>query len=176
MFTVNTGQLWTVRAHAEPLQLCATLWTIAHQAPPSMGFSRQEYWRGLPCPPPGDPSNAGIKPRSFISPALAGEIFTTHATGKAHQMWSKCLSSADFGWMLNIILSDENYFHHFYEQRNGSIESPFTSRSGTWGSQPPQFPSKLSYTDHAPLMDHAAISLYNKKITYTEWRYKLLIL
>ena len=44
----------------------ATLWTVAHQAPYSMGFSRQEYWSGLPCPPPGDLPNPGIKPRSPI--------------------------------------------------------------------------------------------------------------
>ena len=44
-----------------------TLWTVARQAPLSMGFSRQEYWSGLPCPPPGDLPNPGIKPRS---PAL----------------------------------------------------------------------------------------------------------
>ena len=48
----------------------------SHQAPLSMGFSRQEYWSGLPCPPPGVLPYPGIKPRS---PALAGGFFTTHA-------------------------------------------------------------------------------------------------
>ena len=43
----------------------ATLWTVACQAPLSMGFSRQEYWSGLPCPPPGDLPNPGIKHRSL---------------------------------------------------------------------------------------------------------------
>ena len=43
----------------------ATLWTLARQAPLSMEFSRQEYWSGLPCPPPGDLPNPGIKPRSL---------------------------------------------------------------------------------------------------------------
>ena len=42
--------------------LCATLWTIAYQSPLSMGFSRQEYWSGLPCPPPGDLPNPGSYP------------------------------------------------------------------------------------------------------------------
>ena len=46
------------------VQLFATLWTIAHQAPLSMGFSRQEYWSGLPFPPSEDLPNPGIKPRS----------------------------------------------------------------------------------------------------------------
>ena len=45
--------------------LFVTPWTVAHQAPLSMGFSRQEYWSGLPCPPPGDLPNPGIKPRSL---------------------------------------------------------------------------------------------------------------
>ena len=46
--------------------------TVAHQGPLSMGFSQQEYWSGLPCPPPGDLSDPGIKPRSLKSPALQG--------------------------------------------------------------------------------------------------------
>ena len=60
-----------------------TLWTIAHQAPLSMGFSRQEYWSGLPCPPPGDLPNPGIEPASLTSPALAGGFFTGRATWEA---------------------------------------------------------------------------------------------
>ena len=50
------------------LQSCAPLWTAAFQAPLSMGFSRQEYWNGLPCPPPGNLPNPGIKPASPVSP------------------------------------------------------------------------------------------------------------
>ena len=57
------------------VQLFATLWTVAHQVPLSMGFSRQEYWRRLPCPPPGGLSNPGIKPMSLMSPALAGRFY-----------------------------------------------------------------------------------------------------
>ena len=49
------------------VQLFVTLWTIAHQAPLSMGFSRQEYWSGLPCPPPGDILDPGIKPGSPLA-------------------------------------------------------------------------------------------------------------
>ena len=52
------------------VRLLATLWTIVLQAPLSMEFSRQEYWSGLPCPPPGDLPNPGIKPTSSGSPAL----------------------------------------------------------------------------------------------------------
>ena len=62
------------------IQLFVILWNVAHQAPLSMGFLRQEYWSGLPCPPPRDIPNPGIKPTSLKSPALAGRFFTTSAT------------------------------------------------------------------------------------------------
>ena len=64
--------------HACPLSwfshvwLCATLGTVACQASPSLWFSRQEYWSGLPCPCPGDLPNPRIEPASLLSPALAG--------------------------------------------------------------------------------------------------------
>ena len=54
------------------ITLVVTPWTVAHQAPLSMGFSRQEYWSGLPCPPPGDFPDPGIEPVYLKSPALAG--------------------------------------------------------------------------------------------------------
>ena len=55
------------------VQLFATPWTVAHQAPLSMGFSRQEYWSGFPFPSPEDLSDPGIDP---LSPALADGFFT----------------------------------------------------------------------------------------------------
>ena len=64
------------------VQLFATLWTVACQAPLSMGFSRQEYWSELPSPPPGDLLNPGIEPMSLASPVLAGRFFTTEPPGK----------------------------------------------------------------------------------------------
>jgi len=63
----------------------ATLLTVARQAPLSMGLSRQEYWNGLPFPPPGDLPNPGIKPQSLPSSALAGGFFTTSATWEARK-------------------------------------------------------------------------------------------
>ena len=64
--------------HAQLLscvRLSVTLWTVACQAPLSVGFSRQEYWSGSPCPPPGDLPHPGIEPRS---PALQVDfLFTT---------------------------------------------------------------------------------------------------
>ena len=56
--------------------------TVARQALLSMEFPRQEYWRGLQCPPPGDLPDPGIKPESLTSPALAGGFFTASATWK----------------------------------------------------------------------------------------------
>ena len=53
----------------------ATPWAIAHQAPLSMEFSKQEYWSRLSFPTPGDLPNLGTEPMSFMSPALAGEFF-----------------------------------------------------------------------------------------------------
>ena len=68
------------RMHAKSLQsirLFVTLWTIAHQAPPSMGFSRREYWSWLPCPPLGNLPDPGIELLSLMSPEVAGRFFTT---------------------------------------------------------------------------------------------------
>ena len=65
------------------LQLLPTAWTVAHQASPSMGFYRPEYWSGLPFPPPTDLPNPGIKPVSLASLVLASRFFTIRTTGKA---------------------------------------------------------------------------------------------
>ena len=62
------------------VQLFLTLMTIARQVPLSMGFPRQEYWSGLPCPPPGDLPNPGIEPTSLRYPALVCRFFITGAT------------------------------------------------------------------------------------------------
>ena len=68
------------------VRIFATLWTVALQAPLSMGFPRQEYWSGLPFPTPGDLPDPGIK-RKF--PALAGGFFTTEPLGKPLQEGEK---------------------------------------------------------------------------------------
>ena len=56
--------------HFSHVQLFATLWTVVHEAPLSKGFSRQEYWSGLPCPPPGGLPDPEIEPASPVTPAL----------------------------------------------------------------------------------------------------------
>ena len=71
-----------------PVRVCSvvpdsvTPWTAAHQAPLSMGFSRQEYWSGLPFPTPEDLPYPGIEPTSLVSPALAGRFFSTKSPRK----------------------------------------------------------------------------------------------
>ena len=75
-----------MRMCAKLLQLRPTLWTLwtgALQAPLSVGFSRQEYWSRLPCPPPEDLPDPGSQPASLTSPALAGGFFTISATWEA---------------------------------------------------------------------------------------------
>ena len=67
------------------VQLFATQWTVALQAPLSMGFSRQEYCSGLPCPPPGNLPDSGIEPPPFMSPGLVGRFFTASTTWEHHK-------------------------------------------------------------------------------------------
>ena len=67
--------------------LGAALWTVACQVPLSMGFSRQEHWSGLSCPPPGNLPDPGIEPMSLTSLALAGGFFTTSATWEADRIF-----------------------------------------------------------------------------------------
>ena len=64
------------------VQLFATPWTVAQQAPLFMGFPRQEYWSGLPFPSPGDLPNLGIEPVSPAAPTFADGVYTTKPPGK----------------------------------------------------------------------------------------------
>ena len=86
------------------VQLFATPWTVAYLAPPSMGFSRQEYWSGLPFPSPGDLPNPGIKPGSL---ALQADTLLSEPPGKPTN--TSCIFSILFlrSWVIlaNIILN-----------------------------------------------------------------------
>ena len=85
-----------------------TPWTVAHQAPLSMGFSRQEYWSGLPCLSPRDLPDPGVEPMSFLSTALAGGFFTTEPPGKSYRRYENetgmSLSSHLLGNIGQIVL------------------------------------------------------------------------
>ena len=81
---------WKLPSH---VQLFATQWTVARQAPLFMEFPRQEYWSGLPFPSPGDPPNPGIEPMSPVSPPLAGRFFTTKPPGKSLRQMNRSKTS-----------------------------------------------------------------------------------
>ena len=72
----------SVRSHLSSVRPFATPWAVARQAPLSVGFPRQEYWSGLPFPPPGDIPEPGIEPESPAASALAGRFSTTESLGK----------------------------------------------------------------------------------------------
>ena len=74
-----------VPSHFSRVWHIVTLWIVARQAPLSKGFSRQEYWSGLPCPPPRNLPDPGIEPKSLKLPALVDRFFTTHATWKHYE-------------------------------------------------------------------------------------------
>ena len=80
---IRTTKAQCVLSCFSRIRLFANPQTVACQASLSMGFSRQEYWSGLPFPPAGDLSNQGIKPGPLTSPALAGRYFITSTSCKA---------------------------------------------------------------------------------------------
>ena len=99
-----------VLSRFSPVQLFTTPWTVACQASLSMGFSRQQYWSGFLCPPPGDLRDPGIKLASLMSPDLAGGFFTVSTTWKAlytHTFFKKAF------WCAEIV---ENTHTHEYNK------------------------------------------------------------
>ena len=79
--------------HFSHVWLFVALWTIVHQAPLSMAFSREEYWSGMPCPQPGDLLDQGIEPMYLMSPELADKFFSTSSSWEAlqiEQWYLKC--------------------------------------------------------------------------------------
>ena len=89
-------------------QLFATPWTVAHQAPPSMGFPGQEEWSRLPVPPPGDLPNSGMEPKSPGSPALVDGFFTTETHGKPFYISILAVNKRD----------SKNYDCYYYYVKN----------------------------------------------------------
>ena len=86
--TVVPSKTW--KRESEVAQSCPTLWTpwsVAYQAPPAMGFSRQEYWSGLPFPSPGDHPNPGIEPSSPHCRQI--DALPSELPGKTEEKWKK---------------------------------------------------------------------------------------
>ena len=98
------------------VRLFSTLWTLACQAPLTMGFSRQEYWSGLPCPPPGGLPDSGIEPHLFC---ISRRFFTTSAPWEARKATDFSVTNSFF---LLCPLSQDSFF----PQENNPINSPFS--------------------------------------------------
>ena len=109
-------------SHFSRVWLFATLWTVACQAPLSMGFSRQEYWTGLSCPPSGDLPNPGIKPASLTSVALAGEFFTTSASERSRQIRSTVWIFVGLSIIKYIKMGKSSGFVWVWRKSNGKIK------------------------------------------------------
>ena len=84
---INRNRIFVCAQSLSPVWLFATPWTVAHQAPLPMGFSREEYWSGLPCPSPGHLPNPGIEPRS---PALQADSLLSELPGELY-LFANCL-------------------------------------------------------------------------------------
>ena len=82
------------------VRLFATPWTVAYQAPQSMGFSRQEYWSGLPFPSPGDLPNPGIEPGS---PALQTDALPSEPLGKPKALINLIFLTSSPGRIINVV-------------------------------------------------------------------------
>ena len=149
--------------HFSRVWLSVVLWTVAHQAPMSMGFSRQGHWSGLPFPSPGHLPNPRIKPVSLMSPALAGGFFTTSATWEVLEQnkiffllliakkGSGCLCFIALQWWKNIYnnVKESNLMKitallllsHFSRVRLCATPSLGFSRQEHWSGLP--FPSPM---------------------------------
>ena len=101
--------------------LFAAPWTVAHQAPLSIGFPRQEYCDGLPFPIPGDLLNSGIEPMFLMSPALAGRFFTTSATWEAYINIYVCIYIYKYVFVFTYI------YTHTYILSNTSSQTSLRS-------------------------------------------------
>ena len=101
------------------VRLFATTWTVTYQAPLSMGFSRQEHWSGLPCPPPGHLPNPGIKARS---PKLQADSLPAKPAGKLN----RDLVSFYVRWGMNIPVSMMLYLHVWYRGISDFLKAHFT--------------------------------------------------
>ena len=95
------------------VQLFATLWTVAHWGPLSIGFFRQEYWTRLPFPPPGDLPNPGTESVLLVPPALQGDSLPPEPSGKDIQYQFFYRSSFNTSWIQDSNVMHLGFGHHF---------------------------------------------------------------
>ena len=125
-----------------------TLQTVTHQALLSMGFSRQEYWSGLPCLPPGDLPDPEIEPISLMSPALAGGFFTTSATWEASERDkdSKSQYEQALGCMINGNLACPLFWRVPAVGLSQRSELQFNISKILWGFKVPGLGPELGFS------------------------------
>ena len=127
-----------VLSHFSRVQLLVTPRTVAHQAPLSIEFFRQEYWSGFPCPPPGDLPDPGIEPESLTSPALASGFFTPSAIWEAPNQ---------------LIVNLKNYHQHkgkeHIKKREGERSS--SALNHTCGRRSDRLPPGINMATVSPL-------------------------
>ena len=134
-----------------PVQLLQSCWTLrpqglASQATLSMGFSRQEYWSGLSCPPPGDLPNPGIEPTFPVAPALQVDSFTAepHRKPKHPPAAAKSLQSCPTPLLLLLLLSHFSRVRLCATPQTAAHQAPLSlgfSRQEHWSGLP--FPSPM---------------------------------
>ena len=113
-------------SHLSHVQLLVTLWTVSCRAPLSMGFSRQEYWSGLSCPPQRGLPSPGVESMSVVSPTLAGQFFTSSTTSEALYVYM-------YKWVnASRVLDPYSYllwhwFHSFLHWENFSVSERLPS-------------------------------------------------
>ena len=95
------------------VRLFVTPQTVAHQAPLSMGFPRQEYWSGALCPPAGDLPDSEIEPVSIVFPALAGRFLTTLLPGKLTVQGMSSNKSNNYNWHSEFQSVDQHFLQEF---------------------------------------------------------------
>ena len=122
------GRSGCMQGRFSHVQLFVTLWTVAPQAPPSMGFSREEYQSGLPCPPPGDLPDPGIE--SLKSPALAGKFFTNSATWETKEKSQN--KSKKWWWLYMEIHAREREFDTTIFSFSSKYKSATISHTSLW--------------------------------------------
>ena len=128
---MHSSLKWSDVRLLSPVRLCATPWTVAHQALPSMGFSRQEYWSGLPFPSPGELPDLGIK--HCRSPALQAGALPSEPPGKPTEIcwfvWSiwknSSVSHICVRKWSNIIVFSNNVGYSFLIPQKTSARSSF---------------------------------------------------
>ena len=122
-FSVQDSSQWRMPAQSLIMFHSVTPWTVAHQAPLSMGFPRQEYWSGLPFPTSGDLPNPGIEPMSLVSPALAGRFSTIAPPGSPSSRWYLKVISGRLNWQSRLQQVRDSWAKHRCQGKKSQLHS-----------------------------------------------------